>query len=146
MPRQPKTKQKQARRFSAARLIVVCAFALCAGILLFQGVEYALSFRRQSTRLSASAGEAVRTFQEENEDRININTATEAELRSVSGVGPEMARRILALREERGGYHFLEELKDVSGIGDKRFDALKEYFFCPLPEDQQTERENDCSF
>ncbi len=134
MPRQPKTKQKQARRFSAARLIVVCAFALCVGILLFQGVEYALSFRRENARLSASLVETSRAFRQENESRININTATEAELCSVPGVGPEMARRILALREELGGYHFLEELKDVSGIGDKRFDALKEYFFCPLLE------------
>lgn len=134
MPRQTKTANEKARRSFAARLIVVCAFAVCAGILLFQGVEYALSFRRESARLSASAGETVRTFQAENEDRININTATEAQLRSVPGVGPEMVRRILALREERGGFHFLEELKDVSGIGDKRFGTLKEYFFCPLPE------------
>ena len=134
MPRQIKTANEKARRSFAARLIVVCAFAVCAGILLFQGVEYALSFRRESARLSASAGETVRTFQAENEDRININTATEAQLRSVPGVGPEMVRRILALREERGGFHFLEELKDVSGIGDKRFGTLKEYFFCPLPE------------
>ncbi len=134
MPRQTKTANEKARRSFAARLIVVCAFALCAGILLFQGVEYALSFRRENVRLSASTGETVRIVRQEKESRININTASETDLQSVPGVGPEMARRILALREERGGYHFLEELKDVSGIGEKRFGALKEYFFCPLPE------------
>ena len=70
------------------------------------------------------------------ETRLNINEAAESDLQSVPGVGPELARRIITLREERGGFHFLEELKDVPGIGDKRFDMLKAFFFCQLPDDQ----------
>ncbi len=33
-----------------------------------------------------------------------------------------------------GGFHFIEDLKYVEGIGDKRFEALKELFYCPMPE------------
>ena len=48
------------------------------------------------------------------------------------GIGPALARGILTLREERGGFRLLEELMDVNGIGEKRFMALKEFFFCPM--------------
>ena len=64
---------------------------------------------------------------------MNINLATAEDLQSVPGLGRELSQRILALRKERGGFHFLEELRDVSGIGEKRLAVLKAYFFCPLP-------------
>ena len=136
MPRQATAEHEKARRDIAARLIVICALVVCAGILVAQGIEYALSFRRESVFISASGGEISRTMPETEETRININTATESDLKTVPGIGPELARRVIAAREERGGFHFLEELKDVSGIGDKRFDSMKAYFFCPLPEAQ----------
>ncbi len=146
MPRQETTEQKKARRGIAARLIVICALIACAGILLAQGVEYALSFRRESVFVSASFGAVSRIMPETEETRININTATEADLKAVPGIGPELARSVIALRQERGGFHFLEELKDVSGIGDKRFEALKAFFFCPPPDIQRTEAPNASSF
>ncbi len=146
MPRQATAEHEKARRSIAARLIVICALIVCAGILLAQGVEYALSFRRESISILASAGESNRVLPDSDETRININTAAESDLKAVPGIGPELARRVIASREERGEFHFLEELKDVSGIGDKRFDMLKVYFFCPPPDIQQRDATNDPSF
>jgi len=56
---------------------------------------------------------------------VRLNSADQATLETLPRVGPAMAARIIALREERGGFRSIEELRDVSGIGDKTFEALK---------------------
>jgi DNA uptake protein ComE-like DNA-binding protein len=56
--------------------------------------------------------------------KIDINTATEKELRSVPGVGPVMAARIIAARPFRSA----DDLKRVSGIGDKKHMLIRPYF------------------
>jgi len=58
--------------------------------------------------------------------KVNINTATEAELTTLSGIGPSKATAIIAYREENGGFQTIEDLKNVSGIGDKTFEKLKD--------------------
>lgn len=57
---------------------------------------------------------------------ININTATEAELMELPGIGPSKAAAILAYRDEAGKFKNPEELMEVTGIGDKTFEQLKE--------------------
>jgi competence ComEA-like helix-hairpin-helix protein len=56
--------------------------------------------------------------------RININTATEKELRMIPGIGPVMAARIIAARPFRSA----DDLKKVSGIGDKKYAKIRPYF------------------
>src|SRR5207249_9009710 len=56
--------------------------------------------------------------------KIDINTATEKELRTVPGVGPIMAARIIAARPFRSA----DDLKRVSGIGDKKYAKIRPYF------------------
>ena len=57
----------------------------------------------------------------------NINTATEEELdENLPGIGPVIAKRIVEYRETYGGFSSVEELMNVSGIGEKRFAALKD--------------------
>ncbi|MBR3019727.1 MAG: helix-hairpin-helix domain-containing protein [Clostridia bacterium] len=134
MPRSVKTEQQKARRKNAARLAVFFALIFCAGIFLFEGVEYILSFRRASVALTASNENMTRFLSNGAEGKMDVNRADAADFQAVPGIGPELSQRIIALREERGGFSFLEEVTDVSGIGDKRFDALEDYFFCPLPD------------
>lgn len=55
---------------------------------------------------------------------ININTATEAELDVLPGVGPSTAEAIVADREENGSFSTIEDLMRVSGIGEKKFEKL----------------------
>lgn len=50
--------------------------------------------------------------------RIPLNAAAPHELRLLPGVGPTLATRIVEHREERGAFASMEELEDVSGIGE----------------------------
>ena len=134
MPRDIKTEQQKARRENAARLAVIFGFILCAGIFLWEGVEYALSFRRAPAVLLASSENDTRFLPDASAGKKDVNLADIADFQAVPGIGPELAKRIVAFRNARGGFSFLEELTDVPGIGEKRLDALKDYFFCPLPE------------
>jgi DNA uptake protein ComE-like DNA-binding protein len=56
--------------------------------------------------------------------RIDINTATEKELRMIPGVGPVMASRIIAARP----FNSADDLKKVNGIGDKKYATIRPYF------------------
>ena len=56
---------------------------------------------------------------------VNLNTATKEELVAVSGIGPARAQAILDYRAQHGAFKSVEELKDVKGIGAKRFEKLK---------------------
>ena len=59
--------------------------------------------------------------------KININTADENLLQDSPGVGPVTADSIVQYREEKGRFSSIEEIKNVSGIGDKTFEKLKDY-------------------
>lgn len=56
---------------------------------------------------------------------ISINTADALTLQKLSGVGPSTAEKIITYRNENGKFKTLEDLKNVSGIGDKTFEKLK---------------------
>ena len=56
---------------------------------------------------------------------ININTATQAQLESLPGVGPKAAQRILEYRKQHGNFKKVEDLMNVKGFGEKTFLKLK---------------------
>ncbi|MEW5865460.1 MAG: helix-hairpin-helix domain-containing protein [Bacillota bacterium] len=58
--------------------------------------------------------------------KVNINTATAAELEMLPGIGPALALRILEFRNVNGKFERPEQLMDVSGIGPKKYAALKD--------------------
>lgn len=58
--------------------------------------------------------------------QVNINTANESELTMLSGIGPSKAQAIIAYREENGPFKTIDEIKNVSGIGEKTFEKLKD--------------------
>jgi comEA protein len=57
---------------------------------------------------------------------INLNTATLADLDTLPGVGPVLAQRILDAREAQGGFRAVGDLRKVEGIGDARYEQLKD--------------------
>lgn len=59
--------------------------------------------------------------------KININTADVVKLCELPGVGESLASRIIQYREENGKFKSIEDLKNVSGIGEKKFGSLREY-------------------
>ncbi|MBL0869161.1 MAG: helix-hairpin-helix domain-containing protein [Phycisphaerales bacterium] len=56
---------------------------------------------------------------------VNINTASEAELQLLPGIGPALAQRIIADRQKNGVYTSVEQLDRVSGIGGKKLEQLR---------------------
>ena len=58
--------------------------------------------------------------------KININTATLEELDKLPGVGEATANKIISHREENGQFKNIEDIKNVNGIGDKKFENMKE--------------------
>lgn len=57
---------------------------------------------------------------------VNINTADNEELQQLEGIGPSMAQKILDYREENGYFSSIEQIKSVSGIGESKFNKIKE--------------------
>lgn len=59
------------------------------------------------------------------EGRINLNTATQQELETLPGIGPAFAERIIAYRTQTP-FRSVEELTNISGIGPKRYEAIRD--------------------
>jgi len=58
--------------------------------------------------------------------KVNINTASKERLILLPGIGPVYAGRIIVYREEKGRFKTIEEIKNIKGIGEKRFMRLKD--------------------
>lgn len=73
------------------------------------------------------ASSSLSSSSEKESEIININTATESELIKISGIGPAKAKAIITYREESGGFGSIEDIKNVSGIGEGTFLKIKDY-------------------
>ena len=60
-------------------------------------------------------------------DIVNINTASQTELETLPGIGPSLALKIINYRKQNGKFSSIEQIKDVSGIGESKFENLKNY-------------------
>ncbi len=58
---------------------------------------------------------------------ININSASNEQLQQLPGVGPSLAQRIVTYRTTQGAFTNVDDLKKVSGIGDKKLESLRDY-------------------
>ena len=63
----------------------------------------------------------------QNEGKISINRATESELQTLPGIGPSKASAIIKYRDEFGKFNSIDELTNVSGIGNKTLENLRDY-------------------
>lgn len=63
---------------------------------------------------------------DQKDGKININTADDTELQTLTGIGPAKAAAIIDHREKNGPFKAIEDLKLISGIGEKSFEKLKE--------------------
>ena len=78
----------------------------------------------EDTKTAEQEDEELKSIQ----DKINLNVATESELRSIDGIGEKLAKRIIDKRENIGGYTSVEQLLEIEGIGGNIFDKIKDYF------------------
>jgi len=61
-----------------------------------------------------------------NSAKININTANATMLQTLSGIGPVLSERIIEYRNQNGLFGVIDDIKDVSGIGEKKFEGIKD--------------------
>ncbi|MFC8148995.1 helix-hairpin-helix domain-containing protein [Bacillus paralicheniformis] len=80
----------------------------------FEGEEAAGSFSEADSRADGSSG-----------DIVNINTASSEELQTIPGIGPSKAEAVIEYREENGMFQTIEDITNVSGIGEKSFERIK---------------------
>lgn len=62
-------------------------------------------------------------------NKININSATQTQLETIPGIGPSTALKIINYRETNGNFSKPEDIKNVSGIGDAKFEKIKDYIY-----------------
>lgn len=74
--------------------------------------------------VSAPVNVTVSASNATNSTTVNINQADEAALTTIPGVGPAKAQAIIAYRNEQGKFSAIEDIKKVTGIGDKTFERL----------------------
>ena len=58
--------------------------------------------------------------------KVNINTASQSELDELPGIGPSTAQKIIEYREENGNFEKIEDVQNVKGIGDAKFEEIKD--------------------
>lgn len=87
---------------------IVCVLALCLGLAL------------TSVSVMAQKPAAAST------EKVNLNTATSEQLQSIPGIGPSMAKSILDYRAKVGKFNKIEEIINVKGIGEKKFQKIKD--------------------
>ncbi len=92
----------------STRTKVLCVLALCLGLAL------------SSVSVLAQKSAAVPS------EKINLNTATAEQLQSVPGIGPSTAKSILDYRAKVGKFNKIEEIINVKGIGEKKFQKIKD--------------------
>ena len=110
------------RAFFRSPGVLASLACLCLLLGFFLGNLYTRSRSADASVLArAPAEEAGPSLQE----KVNINTADEELLQTLPGIGPALAGRIVAYREEHGGFRYLYELTDVKGIGSSTFEALQ---------------------
>ncbi len=78
--------------------------------------------------ITEDAGENVIKSDESSikEGKVNINTASQTELETLNGIGPSTALKIINYRNENGTFKNIEDIKNVPGIGDAKFEKIKE--------------------
>jgi competence protein ComEA len=58
--------------------------------------------------------------------KVSLGNATLEQLDAIDGIGPTLAKRIVEYRDQHGGFRSVDELRQVDGIGEKRFESLRE--------------------
>lgn len=87
---------------------IVCVLALCLGLAL------------SSVSVMAQKPATAST------EKVNLNTATSEQLQSIPGIGPSTAKSILDYRAKVGKFNKIEEIINVKGIGEKKFQKIKD--------------------
>ncbi|MGN0297573.1 MAG: helix-hairpin-helix domain-containing protein [Lachnospiraceae bacterium] len=121
-------------------------YELAAGSRIFQAVEAAGGMTEEAAEEAVNLANllsdgqqiqipskesasltAAKEQQSASDGMVHLNSATKEQLMQISGIGESKAEAILQYREEHGSFQSIEELKNVSGIGDSLFSKIQMY-------------------
>ncbi|HFI0578540.1 TPA: helix-hairpin-helix domain-containing protein [Streptococcus suis] len=92
-----------------------------------EAVVYVASKDENISVVASTTASSAMSQEEKNTSLVNLNTATEADLQTISGIGAKRATDIIAYREANGGFKSVDDLNNVSGIGDKTMESIRPY-------------------
>ena len=106
--------------------ITAAFFCLLLGVFIGRGANKSY-IHIQDVQDAASTPTQSQHTSPVSPGKININTATSEQLQLLNGIGKTIAQQIIDYRETNGGFTTIDELMNVSGIGPKKFDSIKDY-------------------
>lgn len=92
-----------------------------------EAVVYVASKDENISVVTSTTASSAMSPEEKSTSLVNLNTATEADLQTISGIGAKRATDIIAYREANGGFKSVDDLNNVSGIGDKTMESIRPY-------------------
>lgn len=111
---------KRARRMGEGWLIAIAVAALLA-------LALGIRMDRRPREITAPPVHSVDAQALWKAERIDVNSASAAELEELPGIGPALAEAIIQYREEHGSFESIEELDQVPGIGPAKIEAVRPY-------------------
>lgn len=114
------------RRLMLAALCALAAALLCTHLRLPRSAQV---YHLAQSGASARSGETMAVSMPHG--TVQVNRASPAELDQLPGVGPALAREIIAEREKNGFFHYPEDLVSVRGIGPKTLERMREQLKLP---------------
>lgn len=118
--------------------LTVAIIIFCAGYFAGKGHRNTIKVSTTSSKafdteitaynsLPDTATDTTVNDYDNNTDKININIATAEELKKLPGIGDVLAKRIIEYRNDYGDFSSVEEIMNVLGVGELKFDAIKDY-------------------
>ena len=122
--------QKRLSLLIYALLLMICVFVL--GYLVGANrhskiIEVRVDSAQQKQIVDTVEQEPAPQQEQQDTDLVNLNTADQAELETLPGIGAALAQNILAYRQVIGEFVSIEQLMDIEGIGAQRYENIAEF-------------------